>query len=119
MPGGRASAAIARAVFTRAVARLPVRVVFPGGLIPSVTAIEDTLARHTRLQVAGRADFGPHYAQTLRLWRERFTARLPQVAALGFDEVFTRMWQLYLSHAEAGFASGYLDVCQFLLEETG
>jgi cyclopropane-fatty-acyl-phospholipid synthase len=93
--------------------------IFPGGLIPSVTAIEDNLARHTRLRVTGRLDFGAHYARTLRLWRERFTARLPQVAALGFDDVFTRMWRLYLSYSEAGFAAGYLDVSQFLLERCG
>jgi cyclopropane-fatty-acyl-phospholipid synthase len=90
--------------------------IFPGGLIPSVTAIEDTLARHTRLRVAGRLDFGQHYARTLRIWRDRFTARQADVLALGFDEVFIRMWQLYLSYSEAGFAVSYLDVCQLLLE---
>jgi cyclopropane-fatty-acyl-phospholipid synthase len=90
--------------------------IFPGGLIPSDTAIEGNLTRHTELRVAGRLGFGPHYAQTLRLWRERFAGQLPEVAELGFDEVFTRMWLLYLAYSEAGFAAGYLDVSQFLLE---
>jgi cyclopropane-fatty-acyl-phospholipid synthase len=90
--------------------------IFPGGLIPSVTAIEDNLARHTGLRITGRLGFGPHYAQTLRLWRERFAAHLPEVTALGFDDVFIRMWRLYLAYSEAGFAAGYLDVSQFLLE---
>jgi len=90
--------------------------IFPGGLIPSVAAIEDNLDRHTRLRVTGRLDFGTHYARTLSIWRDRFLARGPEVAALGFDEVFTRMWRFYLCYSEAGFRSGYLNVSQFTLE---
>ena len=89
--------------------------IFPGGLIPSVTSIEDTVARFTGLRVAERYDFGAHYAQTLRLWRERFCARQAEVRELGFDEVFCRMWLLYLCYSEAGFLASYLDVSQFLL----
>jgi cyclopropane-fatty-acyl-phospholipid synthase len=85
--------------------------IFPGGLIPSVTAIEDSLSR-TSLRVTGRHDFGEHYAETLRIWRDRFSARGDEVAALGFDEVFRRMWLFYLCYAEAGFRAGYLNVSQ-------
>ena len=88
--------------------------IFPGGLIPSVTAIERNAAR-AGLRVAGRHDFGAHYAETLRIWGERFGIGAARLERLGFDEVFRRMWQLYLSYAEAGFRSGYLDVSQFLL----
>ena len=89
--------------------------IFPGGLIPSVTSIEADVAAHTGLRVASRRGFGRHYAETLRLWRERLLARPDELARLGFDEVFGRMWLLYLCYAEAGFRSGYLDVSQFLL----
>ncbi|WP_406097300.1 class I SAM-dependent methyltransferase [Kitasatospora purpeofusca] len=89
--------------------------IFPGGLVPSVRAIEETAARHTRLRLTRADTYGPHYAETLRLWRERFTERSPQVTALGFDEVFRRMWELYLAHSEAGFRTGYLDLHQLLL----
>ncbi|MEU6232096.1 cyclopropane-fatty-acyl-phospholipid synthase family protein [Kitasatospora sp. NPDC047058] len=89
--------------------------IFPGGQIPSLDAIRQSTARHTSLRVAACDSFGPHYAQTLRLWRERFTARAGQVGALGFDPVFRRMWELYLAYSEAGFAAGYLDVQQILL----
>jgi len=90
--------------------------IFPGGLIPSVTAIEDSLGRNTGLRVAERFDFGPHYADTLQIWRDRFDARRDQVGALDFDDVFIRMWQFYLCYAEAGFRSGYLNVSQLTLE---
>jgi cyclopropane-fatty-acyl-phospholipid synthase len=89
--------------------------IFPGGLLPSVTAIEDSLARSTRLRITARTDFGPHYAETLRIWRDRFQASADEVARLGFDEVFARMWNFYLCYSEAGFRSGYIGVSQLTL----
>ncbi|MEU9735126.1 cyclopropane-fatty-acyl-phospholipid synthase family protein [Streptomyces sp. NPDC048002] len=89
--------------------------IFPGGLLPSVEAVADTVRLHTGLTVARRDAYGAHYAETLRLWRERFTARADEVEALGFDETFRRMWTFYLAYSEAGFRSGYLDVQQYLL----
>ncbi|MYW64330.1 methyltransferase domain-containing protein [Streptomyces sp. SID8379] len=89
--------------------------IFPGGLLPSVEAVADTVREHTALTVTRRDAFGPHYAETLRLWRERFTERADEVAELGFDETFRRMWTFYLAYSEAGFRSGYLDVQQYLL----
>ena len=91
--------------------------IFPGGLIPSVTAIEQAVFQHTSLKVVDDFAFGQHYAETLRLWRARFEARGPEVAALGFDETFRKMWSLYLGYSEAGFSSGYLDVHQLVLEK--
>ncbi|CAL9316990.1 Tuberculostearic acid methyltransferase UfaA1 [Streptomyces sp. SudanB148_2056] len=88
--------------------------IFPGGLIPSTEAIEETAHDHTGLVVAARDGFGAHYADTLRLWRQRFTDRADDVAALGFDATFRRMWTFYLAYSEAGFRAGYLDVQQYL-----
>lgn len=88
--------------------------IFPGGLLPSVEAVEDVTREHTTLRTTRRDAFGAHYAETLRLWRERFTERADEVAALGFDETFRRMWTFYLAYSEAGFRSGYLDVQQYL-----
>ena len=62
---------------------------------------------------------GPHYAETLRMWRERFIERWDAVSALGFDDVFQRMWELYLAYSEAGFRSGYLDVFQWTFASAG
>ncbi|MFD8293859.1 class I SAM-dependent methyltransferase [Streptomyces lavendulae] len=90
--------------------------VFPGGLIPSRRAIADHSAAAGLTTVADHG-YGEHYAETLRLWRERFTSRHDLVAALGFDSVFQRMWEFYLAYSEAGFRSGYLDVRQLLLTE--
>lgn len=93
--------------------------IFPGGLLPSTEAIIGLTERHTRLRTVDMVSLRPHYAETLRLWRERFVARRDTVAALGFDDVFARMWELYLAYSEAGFASGYLDVYQWAFAPTG
>nr|WP_027500933.1 class I SAM-dependent methyltransferase [Rhodococcus sp. UNC363MFTsu5.1] len=90
--------------------------IFPGGCLPSTQAIEAVTSRHTTLRVRELTSMGPHYAETLRLWKERFAARSAEVAALGFDEIFRRMWLFYLAYSEAGFRSGYLDVQQIVLD---
>ncbi len=122
-PGGRvAIQAITmpheRMVATRHTYTWVQKYIFPGGLIPSVKAIDHETAHHTSLRLRDRRPMGRHYAQTLRLWDERFTARSAEVARLGFDEVFRRMWHFYLEYSRAGFASGYLDVQQLTFFRT-
>jgi len=92
--------------------------IFPGGLLPSVTAIENSLASSTRLRITARDDLGAHYADTLKIWRDRFCAHSDEVDRLGFDEVFNRMWTFYLSYSEAGFRAGYIGVSQLTLART-
>lgn len=89
--------------------------VFPGGLIPSLKAIDDTLAAHTRLVVSSQREIGLSYAETLRRWREAFDANWNAIHAQGFDEVFRRLWEFYLAYCEAGFRSRYLGVSQLRL----
>ena len=89
--------------------------IFPGGFLPSVEAIDQVSRRATSLRVVDRLSFGSHYAETLRQWDGLFLAAHERVLALGFDETFVRMWHFYLEYARAGFASGYLDVNQFVL----
>ncbi|MFI5930909.1 class I SAM-dependent methyltransferase [Actinoplanes sp. NPDC051494] len=91
--------------------------VFPGGLVPSIPAIEAVLG-DAGLAVRDRLDFGADYATTLRHWRTAFEARPAQVAALGFDETFARTWTFYLAYCEAGFAAGYIDVSQLVIGRT-
>lgn len=88
--------------------------IFPGGVIPSVEAIQG-LAADVGLREAQRRSLGPDYARTLAHWRHRFTHRWDEVAALGFDGTFRRMWEFYLAYCEAGFRVDYLDVHQFAL----
>jgi len=85
--------------------------IFPGGLIPSISELEHA-ADDVGLRLTARRDFGLDYARTLRAWRHRFEENWPEVAALGFDDVFRRTWRFYLAYCEAGFAAGYIGVSQ-------
>jgi cyclopropane-fatty-acyl-phospholipid synthase len=86
--------------------------IFPGGLIPSITAIEEVCRMQTSLRITHRRELGVHYAETLRRWRLRFMAHWDDVTRLGYDEDFRRIWEFYLAYCEAGFRSRYLGVSQ-------
>ena len=88
--------------------------VFPGGMLPSPAAFRAAAARQG-LVVRGEYAFGHDYARTLAEWRHAFEANWPQIAELGFDEHFRRLWRLYLCYCEAGFLAGNIDVVQFEL----
>jgi cyclopropane-fatty-acyl-phospholipid synthase len=84
-----------------------------------VEAVVGITERETRLRTVNMLSLRLHYAETLRLWRERFNSQRYSLSALGFDDVFERMWDLYLAYSEAGFRSGYLDVYQWTFAPTG
>ena len=79
------------------------RYIFPGSCIPSLTALQNSITESSDLKIYQVRDIGDHYARTLALWREAFFKKLSQVKALGFDEVFIRMWHFYLAYCEGGF----------------
>jgi cyclopropane-fatty-acyl-phospholipid synthase len=81
--------------------------------------MEETARDHTSLRLTSMTALGPHYAETLRQWDERFMARAAEVESLGFDETFRRMWHFYLEYSRAGFLSGYLDDHQLLFQREG
>lgn len=88
--------------------------IFPGSCIPSVTAIGNAIASATDLRLVHLEDITPHYARTLRTWRERFFENIDQVRFLGYSDTFVRMWTFYLCYCEAGFQERYLGDVQML-----
>lgn len=90
--------------------------VFPGGMLPSPGIIAREAAR-AGLTIASVETFRHGYAATLAEWRRRFEAAWPEIARLGFDERFHRMWTYYLSYCEAGFEIGTIDVGLYVLEK--
>ncbi len=85
--------------------------IFPGGMLPSPVVLRDEIAR-AGLQVARSIEFGPSYSQTLRRWHDTFNEKWDEVAQLGFDERFRRMWNFYLTSCASTFSSGNCDVTQ-------
>lgn len=83
--------------------------IFPGGVLPTVDIIRKQAAQ-AGLELIVHESFGPSYAQTLAIWRQRFLAAWPAIERLGFDASFKRMWNYYLCYCEAGFRNGAVDV---------
>jgi len=91
------------------------RHIFHGSCIPSVTVMNDAVARVTDMRLYHLEDIGPHYATTLRHWRENLLANLDQVRALGYPEEFIRKWEFYFCYCEGGFAERAIGDVQMLL----
>jgi cyclopropane-fatty-acyl-phospholipid synthase len=89
--------------------------IFPGGMLPSPSALRAEIAR-AGLEFTGSIEFGQSYSQTLRRWHDTFNARWHEVQAIGFDERFRRMWNLYLTSCAGAFQGGNCDVTQVTLK---
>ncbi|WP_374133001.1 class I SAM-dependent methyltransferase [Sphingomonas sp. 28-62-20] len=89
--------------------------VFPGGMLLSHGVIEQQ-AQRVGLTLDGITTFREGYAATLAEWRRRFTGAADEVAKLGFDRDFCRLWTYYLSYCEAGFRTGTIDVGLYILK---
>jgi cyclopropane-fatty-acyl-phospholipid synthase len=89
--------------------------IFPGGFLPSVQSLLDSVARATDMKLFHMEDIGPHYARTLKMWREAFMGRLAEVRAQGYPDSFARMWEYYFCYCEGGFEERRLGDVQMLL----
>jgi len=90
------------------------RYIFPGSTLTSVTSLCASATRATDLRLVHLEDITPHYATTLRMWRERFLGRLDDVRAMGFPDSFSRMWEYYLAYCEGAFAERYIGDVQMV-----
>jgi cyclopropane-fatty-acyl-phospholipid synthase len=91
------------------------RFIFPGSFIPSIRTLVNSVASSTDLKLFHLEDIGPHYARTLKQWRERLLAHQGQIRAQGFPDSFRRMWEYYLCYCEGGFEERQLGDVQMLL----
>lgn len=89
--------------------------IFPGGFLPSVTALTAAMTAASNFRTVHLEDIGPHYAETLLRWRRNFFDQLEAVRTLGFDERFIRMWEFYLCYCEGGFRERDIGTVQMLL----
>jgi len=85
--------------------------IFPGGMLPSPSVLR-TEVRRAGLDVAGSIEFAESYSQTLRRWHDSFNERWSEISAMGFDDRFRRMWNMYLTSCASAFHSRNCDVTQ-------
>ena len=122
-PGGRAALQIITveekrfATYRKSVDFIQ-KYIFPGGMLPSPNALRSEVEK-SGLAVAGMFEFGESYSQTLRRWHETFNERWEDVASLGFDERFRRMWNYYLTSCASSFQTGVCDVVHITVSSDG
>jgi cyclopropane-fatty-acyl-phospholipid synthase len=89
------------------------RYIFPGSCVPSVSALT-AAAGTTDMRVVHLEDITPHYVETLRRWRARFTESRARIDAMGFGDRFRRLWEFYFCYCEGGFAEAVLGTVQLV-----
>ncbi|MCT6826953.1 SAM-dependent methyltransferase [Bombilactobacillus mellifer] len=89
--------------------------IFPGGYIPGLTENIDNIL-NAGLQLSDMEMLRRHYQRTLEIWEQNFQAHRAEVTQM-MDERFSRMWELYLQACAASFASGNIDVVQYLISK--
>jgi len=89
--------------------------IFPGSELASVAEVLKSTGRCTKLSLFHAEDIGLHYAETLKLWRERFLLHRDEVKSQGFDERFLRMWEYYLAYCEGAFRERHIGDVQLVL----
>jgi cyclopropane-fatty-acyl-phospholipid synthase len=85
--------------------------IFPGGMLIDEPRFE-ALARERGLSWQDREGFGLDYAETLKIWRQRYDAAVREGRLTGFDEGFHNLWRYYLMYCEGGFRGRGIDVAQ-------
>ena len=88
--------------------------IFPGGMLPSPSVLRREVEQ-AGMKVLGSIEFGKSYSTTLRRWHETFNAHWGEVARMGFDERFKRMWNFYLTSCAGAFEGGNCDVTQITI----
>ena len=90
--------------------------IFPGGMLPSQIALREQIEK-AGLTSIKMDNFGQSYSKTLRIWHEQFNSVWADIAPLGFDERFKRMWNFYFASCAAFFLSRTGDVAQLTLQK--
>jgi len=89
--------------------------IFPGGMLPSPTVLKQQV-ENAGLAVEKSIEFGKSYDVTLRRWHTTFNEKWEEIARMGFDERFKRMWDFYLTSCASTFDSGNCDVTQITVK---
>ena len=88
--------------------------IFPGGCLLSVTALLDALTAHSDFVTRDLRDIGLDYARTLADWRQAFNRKRTELAAMGYDSHFQRLWQFYFCYCEGAFRERNISTVQLL-----
>ncbi len=90
--------------------------IFPGGMLPTKKELNE-INKKVGLNFKEIKSFGLSYAKTLNVWNHQFQNAWYDLAELGFNQRFKRMWEFYLAYCETGFRTGSTDVSHFIINK--
>ena len=94
------------------------RYIFPGGFLPSINILSSHTSRHTNLVMESLDDIGLDYAKTLADWRTNFLASWTELAPLGYDDTFKRLWLYYFAYCEGAFLERSTSTVHLLMRKS-
>ena len=93
--------------------------VFPGSCIPSISTLIRASSDAGRMTLVDLEDIGAHYAPTLRAWRRNVVRARQDIAKLGYQLDFLRLWEFYLCYCEGGFLERSISTVQLMFSQPG
>lgn len=88
--------------------------IFPGGCLPSLNAITDSVGRQTNLELINLKDICLDYVTTLQHWKDNLHKNIDSIKAQGFDDEFIRTFEYYFCYCRAGFSTRHINSVQTL-----
>jgi cyclopropane-fatty-acyl-phospholipid synthase len=86
--------------------------IFPGSLLPSVAAIQQSINKTGTMCLYDFEDITAHYVKTLIAWKNTFNQKTDAIYKLGFNDRFIRKWNYYWSYCEAAFKTRNISIAQ-------
>ena len=89
--------------------------IFPGSNLISVNHVLSVIKDFTDLSLVHLEDITKYYAETLKLWREKYKKEMSKIKKMGYSDEFLRMWDYYFIYCEAGFRERFIGDVQLVM----
>ena len=89
--------------------------IFPGSNLISVNHVLSAIKSYTDLSLVHLEDITKYYAETLKLWRDKYKDEFDKIKDMGYSDEFLRMWDYYFIYCEAGFRERFIGDVQLVM----
>ena len=89
--------------------------IFPGSNLISVNHVLSVIKSYTDLSLVHLEDITKYYAETLKLWRNKYKGEFDKIKDMGYSDEFLRMWDYYFIYCEAGFRERFIGDVQLVM----
>ena len=89
--------------------------IFPGSNLISVNHVLSFIKSYTDLSLVHLEDITKYYAETLKLWRNKYKDEFDKIKDMGYSDEFLRMWDYYFIYCEEGFRERFIGDVQLVM----